>query len=231
MPNRSRRPARHHSPELQELIAQAPEGVRWHKESWLTSRVREDGSTETRRFSGETIGCEKAFKRAIAWREGKKVPDRYDGMDLSRVDRRKLTIYRRVLRGSRRPLPRFEIQIERSKGCSGQWMRIYLGTSNTLTQARLDSAVATLHLRMERFRDAVVRSGREKADKGLEQVVVLEAPAQRQILLADVLAWTGKGVGVSYTPRASVDPSRTSLFQPELDAAANDGVGDERSVA
>lgn len=220
MANRTRRacPERH-PPELYALIMSAPSGVRWHRNSWVARRRGQaSGQWESRSFSAGNLGYARSRQRAIDWQQGKPVPAPYDGIDLTRVKRRKITLHRRVLNDERFPVARFELYLERSNGCRGPWMRMYVGSTRTLDQDTLDRAVATLHARMARYRERVLSVGRDRANEGLEHLVVEGAPAQTQILLDDALAWTGRGEGITFLPASTLDPQRTGVFEPEVDA-------------
>lgn len=222
MANRTRRadPSRHPA-EVLALLPRTPTGIRWHRNSWVArKRSSPGGEVLTRSFSTGRIGIAVAWQRALDWQSGLPVPPQYAGIDLARTNRRQLTLYRRVLKDRTWPRCRFELAIERSKGCHGPWLRIFLGSTETIAQDRIDQAVATLHLRMRLFRRGV-RMGvpRRTLFAFLALVQARTSRPQSQLKLQDVRAWTGKGVGVSYAPRHSVDPDRWMTYVPELEQA------------
>lgn len=96
-----------------------------------------------------------------------------------------------------RPL-RFALSLR--SGAAGAWTFIFLGAASTLTQHRIDVAVASLELRYGRWLLAGDGPGVAKA---LCRLWARPAPGCMRVALADVLAWSGRGTGVLYRSAAS----------------------------
>lgn len=206
---------------------QPPAGVRRCTRSWRSRNPY----GELRQFSDGKAGPEVSLQEAIRWMHGLPVRDAYD-LDLTRTKYRMISLSRRFRSGpvGKSP-PRFELEIAPSKGWQRAcWMRIFVGSIQTMTQERLDNAIATLHARWARFREEMNRQGRLNSCSDLDLGNTLyglrvfapdfeiEAPPYpTRLALNDVLAWNGRGVGVGYSPSYLVDPNREVLFWPESD--------------
>lgn len=107
---------------------------------------------------------------------------------------------------SDRDRPRLFLSVRGMTQHEGQnrWYSVYVGTTDTVTQKRLDSAVATLHARRDLFLSA--DDDWEAADRA-KALNVAEAPPQKRLLLDDVLAWNGVGERVVYHPDPSPKPT------------------------
>lgn len=120
----------------------------------------------------------------------------------------------------RSPNPAFQLEVFPSKSAwRRSWMTIYLGSMATITQERIDVAVATLHARTALYREIYARTDRETAlDSAEVHMLDVEPPANpdypTRLQLNDVLCWTGISEGVTYLPKSDVDPGRTTPYSP-----------------
>lgn len=170
---------------------------------------------ESRSFSAQTIGLREARARAIRWQLGLPVPERYDGMDLSRVVSRRLLLTRRITNGPT-PYPRFELEIPSCRVPGEPWMCIYLGTANTIDQERIDRAVATLNARLRCYRARIPRIGRKLAGQGLTVIQGTVESGGSRLLCSDVLSWNGRGKDITFNPAVTIDPLRREPYLPEM---------------
>lgn len=203
-----------------------PDGIYRKEDGWL---VRAANGRPDRRFSDGKEGPLHAFTHAVAWLNGRAARAPYD-MDLTRVPHRRLTLTRRFRSGGPEAsaIPRFDLEISPSRSSERRpWMRIFLGTAQTLNQARINSAIATLHARWDAYREQLSQHSREHVllnaalAAEIASIVVPEALPQRmrpyptRLLAKNVRAWNGIAVGVGFSPSRTVDPARTEIFIPE----------------
>lgn len=141
-----------------------------------------------------------------AVRDGRQTP-------MPRVAQRRLTLTRDVVGSS----VRFTLEIPPSKSAWRRpWMRIFLGTDRTLTQERINHAIALLCARWAAFQaHAAAHSIREALDQRYEHCPPATAVKPR-LRLCDVRCWTGKGTLISFQPRPKIVSSRRTTFAPEL---------------
>lgn len=192
-------------------------------------RVKATATRPARQFSDGKEGAVASLADATAWVQGKPTRDRYD-MDLTRVETRKMTLTRRFRSGAAagNSAPRFDLEVSPSRSVNrASWMRVYLGSATTLTQERIDDAIATLHARWSEYRKLLDRYGRERVlfstnlTHALRKLQVAShpdaalRPYPTRLLLSDVLAWTGNGDGIGFTPARTVQPDRMAVFWPE----------------
>lgn len=201
MPNYTRRTPNANDQTLICLIQSAPTGVQWKRDSWVTTRIDPStGERATRYIYARNIGYAEALQRAIDWRDGKPVPEGHQNRTPKLARLRKLALTRRVMQGKSTPIYELSVQPSKADGKHG-WMIIALGTSATVTQQKIDDAIATLVARLERY---VGLSCHERACAAHEisNIAIAGAPAQTRLLMDDVLAWSGKGTNVTFYPKA-----------------------------
>ncbi len=179
---------------------------------WRVSIERVDAPRK-RNFFGDRMygGTQAALDAAPNWLVAQKVRRPYEGIDLTREPCRKIELRRisHVADGDR--LPRYELRIYASKGAwQRPWMSIYLGNVGTMTQQGIRDAIAVLHGRWFEYRRQSVLVGNAAALE-LDYSRVEPAPKAAfttRLLIRDVLAWNGKGTGVTYPPKPDADAER-----------------------
>lgn len=202
MPNYARRTPAVQDEELVRLIKRAPRGVQWKRDSWVTTRIDLNTELPVRRyFFAKTIGYEEALRRAIDWRDGKPVPEQHHARAAKPAHARKLALSRRIMQGGIDPIYELSIQPGKAEG-KHAWMRITLGSSATLTQERIDDAIATLVARLDRF-TTLARIDRASAVREAQEITITVTSTQERLRIVDVLTWSGRGNGVSYYPNPS----------------------------
>lgn len=164
------------------------------------------GASRLKKFFGDHTfsGTQASLDAAHVWLTEQKVRRPYQGIDLTREPCRQIELRRimDVVEGKR--LPRFEISIDASKGkWQRPWMTVYLGNVGSMSQQGIRDAIAVLHGRWFEYRRQIVLLGNEEA---LELDYSQVAPAPKaafttRLQISDVLAWNGKGTGVTYTPK------------------------------
>lgn len=190
--------------------------VQREKAGWRVS-IERVGEPRTRKFFADSlhVSTQSALDAAHVWLTSKVVRKPYEGIDLTREPARKMQLRRHEhLEGEKR-LHRYELRIPASRSAwQRPWMSLYVGNIGSLSQERLRHAIAVLHGRWFEFRRRSLEVGIEAA---LELDYTEVAPAPRAaydttLMVSDVLAWNGKGKGVSYSPNPStaapVDPKR-----------------------
>lgn len=198
-----------------------PVGIsRAARRSWRAKRP--DGTS--RQFSDGKQNPIVSLDEAKRWLTGLPTRSQYD-MDLSKMPYRTIRVTRRFRNGLKDSLPRFELEIPASKSeWREPWMRIYIGSLETVTQQRIDDAVATLHARWTEYRKLLDRHGRERlrAEGMTAQLAQLTRTAEpgtalypTRLSLVDLMAWTGKGSSISFSPGHLVDHDRAEPFWPE----------------
>lgn len=209
------------------------EGTRWRVQ--ICRRSEGERSILRKSFrDAEHEGIAGALEAAHAWMDAQSVRPPYAGIDRTTSAGRKITLVRR-LKSSRpggKKLPYFWLEItpSKSKWRKG-WMRIYLGSMATIDQAKIDDTILTLRARWRAYRDHEKTHGRDAALSadfeaiGPGQQYAHSDEAETNLLLADLIAWNGRGSRISYSPASTVDPERVDPFQPE---SAEDGYGSTR---
>jgi hypothetical protein len=168
------------------------------------------GQARTKKFFGDHSygSTQGALDAAHAWLTSQSVRRPYQGIDLSREPARQIELRRIAETVGGQRLPRFEISIHASKGrWQRPWMTIYLGNIGSMSQQSIRDAIAVLHGRWLEYRRQSVLLGHEAALE-LDYLHVPPAPKAAyttRLRIADVLAWNGKGTGVTYTPKPSGD--------------------------
>ena len=201
------------------------EGARWRVQICR----RSDGKSSILRKSfrdSEHHGTALALEAAHAWMDAQQVRPPYSGIDRTKASGRKITLVRR-LKSSRpggKKLPYFWLEITPSKSKWRRgWMRMYLGSTATIDQAKIDNTILTLRARWHAYREHEKLHGRDAAlESDFEQVSPGALPsthageAETSLRLVDLLAWNGRGSRISYSPASSVDPDRVHVYQPEV---------------
>ncbi len=118
-----------------------------------------------------------------------------------RVSFRKLVL-RRTVRDNHFA---FTLSIDPSKSIwFRSWMRLFLGTQNTIDQARIDMGIAVLTARWEHFRrHASAHSIAHALDLDYDHLAPA-ASARAALQFDDLMAWSGVAKGIRYSPFRSV---------------------------
>lgn len=203
------------------------EGTRWRVQ--ICRRSAGGRSILRKSFrDAENQGTAGALDAAHTWMDNQAVRPPYSGIDRTSAAGRKITLVRR-LKSSRpggKKLPYFWLEItpSKSKWRKG-WMRMYLGSMATIDQAKIDVTILTLRARWRAYRDHEKQHGRTAAlaidfeGVGPDPGAPISDEGETSLLLADLIAWNGRGERISYSPASTVDPDRVDPFQPE---ASND---------
>lgn len=190
--------------------------VQREKAGWRVS-IERVGEPRTRKFFADSMydSTQSALDAAHTWLTSQVVRKPYEGIDLAREPARKMQLRRHETTEGSKRLYRYELRIPASRSAwQRPWMTLYVGNIGSLSQERLRHAIAVLHGRWFEFRRRSLQVGIEAA---LELDYTEVAPAPRaaydtSLMVSDVLAWNGKGKGVSYSPNPSsaelVDPKR-----------------------
>ena len=191
-------------------------------EGWQV-RFERVGEKTTRKYFADAIyGCpQRSLDAAHRWRVEKQVRKPFEGIDLARSPVPNLTV-RRVgsPEGSKR-LHRYELLVMPSRSSwQRPWMKLYPGNAGTITQARIIECAAILHGRWQEFRKRKIELGTEAA---LEEDYTQVPPAppgthHTRLWLKDVLGWTGRSKGVSFSPTPKGEPGEA--VDPKVAAAA-----------
>jgi hypothetical protein len=179
-----------------------PRGVYRREKRW-GARIERVGMPDARMSFHDDGHPWRALKRAIAWVRRLRVRAAFTEIPLHRVEHRKLAIERRTdHNGKRDTEPRYSLQLRPSKSVWERgWMKIFLGVHSTITQERVDQAMALMAARAAAYRDASTASSAHMAldSQDYTQLEPLDLHPYR-LSVADVLGWTGKSNLVSFSP-------------------------------
>lgn len=99
----------------------------------------------------------------------------------------------------------FTLSIDPSKSAwLRPWMRLFLGTDNTVDQERIDVAIAVLTARWLQFR---LHAANHSVVQALDQEYADLPPAtavQASLEIDDLLLWTGRATGIRFSPAADI---------------------------
>lgn len=186
--------------------------------SWLVERSTDSGLIERREFPDSERGAAACLPHALAWQSGMDCSSTRDGASQEVIDFPRLSLQRRVscVDGA----VEFEISIQPSGNLDlARWMRLSLGTHLTLTQLRIDAALATLEARWCAWFAAL------KSDPSIKPADIRlrrlgrdgKAPlVHYQLHLEDVMCWTGQGRGIAYSPSRTTNAHRRLVYLPEI---------------
>jgi len=163
------------------------------------------GQATLRKSFGDAKGIATGLEAAKRWVGEQAARAPFSGIPLHRQTHRKIALIMRTDR-DRKPdgrTPSFSLEFSPSKSSwSRGWMKIFIGTDDTLTQRRIDKALALLAARMARYR---IESARASAEIAVDAVDYAELKPLKchpyRLHFCDALFWTGAATLVSFSPK------------------------------
>lgn len=189
-----------------------PRGILRGPSGWRLYVERVGSPTLRVRFADSIHGSVQAsLDAAKAYLADANIRPAYKGIDLSRASLRTIVLERRI-----RPskggcaVPRFALAISPSSSeLARPWMRIEIGTLNTVTQARIDVALARLTARWNRYRiECASTLSNTPVDRIDYKRLRAASNVPYRLNLFDLYVWNGKGTHVHFSPMHDVDPAR-----------------------
>jgi len=147
-----------------------------------------------------------ALHRAIQWAQHANVRKPFHGIPLHRTANRRLTLCCREIGATEgvEGWKKFSLEFLPSKSAWKRgWMTIFLGTDRTLSQERIEIALAQMAGRVAMYRENAARTcAREAVDaRGYEMAPpVVDHPYV--LIKQDIAEWTGMARFIDFSPRA-----------------------------
>jgi len=148
-----------------DVVFDVPRCVYRRRDGWRVQVERVGQKTIRKNFIDGACALS-ALQRAAAWLQKLEVRSAFREIPLHRQAHRRITLARRTDRDgkayNRWPAYSLEFEPSKSEWMRG-WMKIFAGSAVTLTQKRLDEALASMAGRIRAYRENAARSGAEKA--------------------------------------------------------------------